>query len=299
MFPKKNITFKFEKNILYIMAKFQFRKKKFFNKAIGLFLAIITILGTLWYLDYREIITIPDNVSSAFALIMIIVVTLFFINLVLRLTVGRIFNFFKDEMEIEQRIFITKLYTIFIYSVGISFILYQIGLSLNQLTIFLGLIATGIAFATRDIILSFFAWLIVLTKKPFKITDVICVGEDGTGVVERIGTFFITLNNGRTLIKVPNKTLLEKNTKNYGKDKVSGEIKLPIKNIPSNLNKKLKELEKEMPESAKISIDTDGLNFFVSIVYSTDFQNEIDIRSELILKVQKKYPELFNAPKSK
>jgi len=281
------------------MAKFQFRKKKFFNKAIGLFLAIITILGTLWYLDYREIITIPDNVSSAFALIMIIVVTLFFINLVLRLTVGRIFNFFKDEMEIEQRIFITKLYTIFIYSVGISFILYQIGLSLNQLTIFLGLIATGIAFATRDIILSFFAWLIVLTKKPFKITDVICVGEDGTGVVERIGTFFITLNNGRTLIKVPNKTLLEKNTKNYGKDKVSGEIKLPIKNIPSNLNKKLKELEKEMPESAKISIDTDGLNFFVSIVYSTDFQNEIDIRSELILKVQKKYPELFNAPKSK
>lgn len=280
------------------MIKFHFRRKKFHNKAIGIFLSLFAVLGVFWYLDYKEIFIIPENVASTMTLVMITVFTLFFINLVLRLTAGKVFNFFSDEMEIEQRIFITKLYTIFIYAVGISFILYQIGLSLNQLTIFLGLITTGIAFATRDIILSFFAWLIVLTKKPFRIKDVISVDEDGTGVVERIGTFFITLDTGIILIKVPNKTLLEKNTKNHGKGTISGVIKLPLKSMPAGLDKKIKELEKEMPENAKVSIDSDGLNFIVLINYKCEFENELTFRSKLILKVQKKYPDLFNPPKS-
>jgi len=38
--------------------------------------------------------------------------------------------------------------------------------------------ATGLAFAVRDVLMSFFAWMILLRKKPFRIGDYIRIGED-------------------------------------------------------------------------------------------------------------------------
>ncbi len=273
-------------------------KKTFFNKAIIIFFVLFALVESVLYFYKRGDIYLPANIASILDFVMITALTLLLINLLLRFTVGKIFSFFEDEMEIEQRIFISKLYSILIYAIGISFIIYRAGVQITEITIFLGLVATGIAFAIRDIILSFFAWLIILTKKPIRIKDVISVGDEVIGQVDRIGTFFITLKKAdKTLIKIPNKNLLDKHTQNYGKSKLQGQIMLPIKKYPSDMEKTIISLSEKLGEFTKINVDSDGKDFFLTIQYSVDFKEEREFRTRLILTAQKQHPKIFKNEK--
>ncbi|MFW6449495.1 MAG: mechanosensitive ion channel family protein [Nanoarchaeota archaeon] len=265
-------------------------KKSFFNKAIILFLLLFLVFRGVLYAAEKDYIALPGNVYNVVSMFLTIALTLIIINGVIRLTVDRVFNMFKKEMEIEQRIFITKLYSVFIYSIGGAYILYETGVQTTEITIFLGLITTGVAFAIRDIILSFFAWLIILTKRPFRIGHVVSTSDD-FGVVERIGTFFVTLKTSQNfLVKVPNKNFLDKNTKNYGKNNISGALRLPVKTYSKDMQTKLNKMKKE---GFEVYIDSDGKDFFLDINYSTEFGSENETRSNIIKSLQKKYPEIF------
>jgi small-conductance mechanosensitive channel len=57
---------------------------------------------------------------------------------------------------------------------------------------FLGIFSAGLAFAFRDVIASFFGWLIINTKKPFQIGDRIKIGK-ALGDVLAVNWFYTTI----------------------------------------------------------------------------------------------------------
>ncbi|HII89189.1 TPA: mechanosensitive ion channel, partial [Candidatus Woesearchaeota archaeon] len=153
-------------------------------------------------------------------------------------------NYLETEVEIEERIFLAKVYTIFLYVMGIAIILWKVGVSLTSLTLFLGLVTSAIAFGIRDVILSAVAWLIIINKKPFRIGDVIRVGDD-IGQVTRIGTFFSTLEPLRgagQFIKIPNRILLEKNMINMGQKRVVHKAKIMLAKVPKQSGQRMKKI---------------------------------------------------------
>ena len=142
-------------------------------------LTIILIISELIYLGFRkEIITIDPVIIKFVEVFLTLIISLLVISVVLRFTSNRVWTMFEKEMELEQRIIISKLYSVSLYSLALLITFWKAGVSLGNLTLFMGLIATGFAFAIRDLLLSFFAWFIILNKKPFQMGDYIKIGEE-------------------------------------------------------------------------------------------------------------------------
>ena len=191
------------------------------SKRITLLLFLTLVVGGVYGINKLGYVTVPDVLFRMIDIFLVSILTILAITIILRTTLHRIFNYLETEVEIEERIFLAKVYTIFLYVMGIAIILWKVGVSLTSLTLFLGLVTSAIAFGIRDVILSAVAWLIIINKKPFRIGDVIRVGDD-IGQVTRIGTFFSTLEPLRgagQFIKIPNRILLEKNMLNFNKKK--------------------------------------------------------------------------------
>ncbi|MPN52900.1 hypothetical protein SDC9_200563 [bioreactor metagenome] len=72
---------------------------------------------------------------------------------------------------------------------------------MNILT-FLGVFSAGLAFAFRDVVAIFLGWLIINTKKPFQIGDIIKLGK-ALGDMLAVDLFYTTIievveNNNKT-----------------------------------------------------------------------------------------------------
>ncbi|PLW80082.1 hypothetical protein C0585_04150 [Candidatus Woesearchaeota archaeon] len=204
--------------------------KSVIHKRIFKLVILFIFIQSFLYLGKNDYILVPDNILNLIDILVFSIITMLIVTIILRFTVSKMFNALEKETDMEQRIFITKMYTITIYLLAFALILWKIGVTANNIAIFLGLAATGIAFAIRDVLMAFFAWYIILQKRPFRINDIIKIGDE-IGQVSRIGTFFVTLNvegDKKTIIKVPNKTFLEKNIINQGK-KISDKIKIQVK----------------------------------------------------------------------
>ncbi len=93
------------------------------------------------------------------------------------------------------------------YVLATVIVFLHIGIGIQNVALFLGLTATGFAFAIRDVVLSYIIWFILLTKKPFKIGDYINVaGEEGQ--VKHIGMFYVLIDHRGYVCrytKVPNR----------------------------------------------------------------------------------------------
>jgi small-conductance mechanosensitive channel len=238
-------------------------KKKIFNTnehninklilVLGVFLLTITALVMA---NSNGWIALNSGILTAFKTISIILWTYFIASIFIKLTQNKAHKLFDESVDIEQKILLSKFYTFIVYSLATAYVLWKMGVTLANITIFLGLIATGLAFALREILLPFFIWFILLTKRPFRIGDYIRIGED-EGKVRHIGTFFVFLDPINTdineTIKIPNKLFLEKQIINYGGLNLPVVLKVPItavdlkdcsnkiKNIRTNLLKKYTE----------------------------------------------------------
>lgn len=194
------------------------KKKTTGNNRILFFLALFLSWVILLWLDNLQMFDVPDALLASGRIIFTVLIVMLIISVFLRITEQRVFKLFDKEADLEQRIFFTKLYVFTIYSLGLLVILHSFGLTINNAMLIVGLMATGLAFAVRDVILSFIAWIIILRKHPFRIGDVIRMGDD-VGEVLRIGTFYITLDSfNNTTNRVPNKIFLDKSFFNYGKE---------------------------------------------------------------------------------
>lgn len=265
-----------------------YKKVKRINRSMLFFILVVFIIRIIIYLSDKDKIILPSNVKSYLSFFLVVSVTFFIINLLLRLTVNRIFNSFEKELEVEQRIFLTKLYSIFWYIIGISLILSYMGLALKDITLILGFFATGFAFAIRDIIMSFFIWLIILSKKPFRHNDVISTGDE-LGRVERIGTFYITLRTSRgDVLKIPNKIYFDKPIKNYGSKFINFTLNFPLKKrIKLESLQEYNELLKDLRCSAELIYEGDNLFLRVDCVCKLGVEKEL--RTNIFYDVTEKF----------
>lgn len=252
------------KNFDEIKGKF---RHKFLNRTILLFLLLILLLALVVLANQQNIISIPQAVIDYLSLALTILMSYALASIVARLTVNRIMYLFGDAFEPEQRILLSKAYIALLYTIATIYVFVIIGIQVQDIAIFLGLIATGFAFAIRDVILSYISWFILLTKKPFKIGDHIHI-EGIEGMVKHIGMFYVLLDDSPEtyddFYKVPNKLFLEKPIRNYGRGQFATEFDLYLTKTPVN--------------TSGISLDLSTLAEELNTEIGKTFSSRIDLR---------------------
>lgn len=259
------------------------------NKTIVLLLITILFLFGFVLASEQRIIIVPEVMTRYLEALITILISYTVATLFVKLTVNTILDHFIDAGHREERILMTKVYIDLIYALATVVIFWQLGISIQNIAIFLGLIATGFAFALRDIILSYIIWFILLTKKPFKIGDYIKVGDE-EGLVKHIGLFYVVVDpypeNYDDYFKVPNKTFFEKPIKNYGKGKFCSTTDFFLKEIPSDLDVRIENVKKKAANikyaDAKFNLDSDKDGLKIKVSYYATFDQRDDIKDKIL-----------------
>ncbi len=288
------------------MAKRKYKEIRIKFLSISLVVTLVTliILQLLLFLHRENFIELPTRLIAILGNISLVIAVLFFSSLLLRLTIKRIARFFDEP---EEKIFYSKIYSWTIYTIGIFYILGHFGVSPGNITIFVGLLATGLAFAVRDVLLSFFGWIILLRKKPFRIGDYIKIGED-EGTVEHIGTFFVLLDKAHEFpegyTRVPNRLFLEKSITKLGKNKLHEHIFFLLAGIPENKSEMLSHLKDDIQQLLTDKefilpyIDMRNEKLYLDVEYQVSFNKKQEIRSNVVDLVFKHFGAFLVLPKN-
>jgi len=288
------------------MAKSKFKelRLKFHSASVIVTLLILILLQAILYLHDNQLINFPENLVVIVKKISVIIATFFIASLILRFTIKRVYNFFDEP---EERIFYTKIYSWSLFSIGVFVVLNQLGVSLGNITLFIGLIATGLAFAVRDVLMSFFGWMVLLRKKPFRIGDYIRIGED-EGRVIHIGTFYVLLDKTDDLpedyTRVPNRLFLEKSINNLGKNYFQDQVIFQLTGLPDSMKQTEAEIAKEITsllerkDYVKVFSDIRKEKLCLVVEYLVNFEKKQTLRSEVIALVFSKINEFISVPKS-
>jgi hypothetical protein len=114
------------------------RKKQF--KTIIL-LSIIFIVSELIYIGFKkEVIKIDPLIVNIVETFLTLIISLLVISIILKFTSNRVWTMFEKEMELEQRIIVSRLYSISLYSIALFITFWKAGVSLGNLTLFIALI---------------------------------------------------------------------------------------------------------------------------------------------------------------
>jgi MscS family membrane protein len=264
---------------------------KTLNKTIVVFVVVLAILFGIKLAHEYNFFSLHPNLIKFLGIGITIIISYAIATLVVRLTINRIIGLVDESAELEQKLLLSKLYLILVYTLATLVVLWEIGITLQNITIFLGLLATGIALALRDIIASYFIWFILLTKKPFKIGDYIKVGNE-EGIVQHIGTFYVVLDefpeNKDDFSKIPNKLFMEQPIRNFGRDRIYNTAEIIITNIPENLDNKLdkvnKEIEKMTGTKALTTIDSNKENIIINVYYSSS-PKDVKTTKDKVLRI--------------
>lgn len=264
-------------------------KNTHINKFIIVFFFILAFFQLILYFN-NKYYALPSNVSNILKLIIFTALAFFISSLVIKFTSKIFINFFGNELEIESILFLQKFYSFFIYLIATSIVLLKLGLSLNNLSVFLGLATTGFAFAIREVILSYIIWFILLIKKPFRIGDFIKIGDE-EGKVMHIGTFYVlldnTLDNKDDFIRIPNKVFLEKPIINFGKDKVLSNLEVYLKKIPINYKNIANNLEKEFSGYLlKVNLNSSKEGISILITFRSDYLEKNKIITTILEEIK-------------
>jgi len=265
-------------------------KRKKLTKRIILLILLSTSVASVIVGQKMGYLAVHPYVIKGIRVVLVGIVSLLSVNIILRLTEHRVFNMMKDEIELEQRIFIANIYKGLLYTTGLSFLLVEFGLSIQNITIFLGLIATGFAFAVRDFIMSYLVWIILLLKKPVRIGDCIAI-DDTKGLITRIGNFFITLDVSETsaTVKVPNKIILNNHIQNFGQKRILETVTVPLLNYPHEIDSvffKAREIMNQVNVSEEnIRITEDTGRYYLAVEYYTDFYEKQSVYEKFYISL--------------
>ncbi|MBN2110157.1 MAG: mechanosensitive ion channel [Methanosarcinaceae archaeon] len=273
----------------------------FLNRTILVFIFMALLMVLLVLANQQNIISIPLVMIDYMFLGISILLSYAMASIVARLTVSRIMDLSGETFEPEQRILLSKAYIGLLYTIATVYVFIRLGIKVQDIAIFLGLITTGFAFALRDVILSYICWFIMLTKKPFKIGDYIHV--DGIeGQVKHIGMFYVLLDDSpetyEDYYRIPNKLFLEKTIHNYGKGRFSSFFELylnkmpaDIANIPPDLDALLDDLNAEIADTfstkAILRLDSDKEGMKIRADYRCSYQEKDIIKDRLLRLIYK------------
>ncbi|MEZ5334737.1 MAG: hypothetical protein R2741_05610 [Methanolobus sp.] len=151
-------------------------KSKLVHKSLNTFflffvLLIAIALGVI-AADNRQLLDVPDIIKNTLEALVVMFVSYALATLFTKLTVNHILNYFEEMGEIEERILMGKMYVGFIYLLATLLVFYNLGITVQNIAIFPGLITTGFAFAIWDVILSYFIWFILLTKNRLRLGNI-------------------------------------------------------------------------------------------------------------------------------
>lgn len=283
-------------------SKFKELSLKFHSALVIVTMLTLILLLAFQYMLNNQLINFPENLAVIVRNVSVIITTIFIISLILRFTIKKVYNFFDKP---EERIFYTKIYRWSLYAIGVFVLLNQLGVSLGNITLFIGLIATGLAFAVRDVLLSFFGWMVLLRKTPFRIGDYIRIGED-EGRVVHIGTFYVLLDKTDELVedftRVPNRLFLEKSIINFGKNDFQEQITFRLSGLPGNIKEIEVDIAKEIAnllerkDYIKVFTDIRNEKLCLAIEYLVSFENRQKLRSEVIVLVFSKINDFISFP---
>ena len=224
-------------------------------------------------------------------------------RLIYKFTSGRIAQVFDEQ---EEQIFYSKIYGWVLFTIGAFIVLNLFGLSLNNITIFIGIITTGLAFALREVLLSFIGWLILLRKKPFRIGDHIRIGDEH-GKVIHIGTYYVILDKTSDIpddfTRIPNRFFLEKSIEKLGKNRSQEKLMFRINERPDNKEQRLEKLKTIIHEidadakllSSNFDVQDDRLYLIINVL--VPFENKAQCRSRVVEATLDSFGEFIYFPK--
>ncbi len=264
-------------------------KHKGTNYAILVFGFIVGVLALLVYLDYRLIISLPAYVIDTLKVLTLVFGAYFVAALLNRITIDIVIKIFGDSIEIEQKLLVKKLYAGIIYLFATVYVMWRLGFGLQNITLVAGLITTGLAFAVRDVIMSYLAWYVLLTKRPFRIGDYIKIGDD-EGKVMHIGTFYVLIDNSPNtkddFVRIPNRMFLEKSIQNFGQNDVLNIVKVYISEIPKDYGSKIKEATSQISADLNIDVraflDFDQDKKFIRYEFRADYSRKAELKDKII-----------------
>lgn len=262
---------------------------KALNKLILLFMFVILPLQAAIIAIRQEYIVVPELILVFLEAIVTILVSYTLATVFIKLTIYLVPNRFDGAGTQEEKILFSKIYVAFIYVLSTLVVFWQLGIDSRDMAIFLGLIATGFAFALRDVIFSYFAWFILLTKKPFKIGDYIEIGDE-EGMVKHIGLFYVVVDHTPSTYedfhKIPNKVFLEKTITNHGKGKFKLTFDYYLKDIPSYLDDRIESIREKARSAgygdARFHLDSDHDGLKLTTEYRGTFDSREKTRHNLI-----------------
>ncbi len=280
-------------------------KHTFLNRIIFLSLILFVMVQVFLWVHNQGYLTIPPRIIATLKALVFIGSVFLIAGIFVRLTIDKVFPQLKRHLTVEQKIFFTNLYSWGIYALATAVVFYQLGVSMSNITLFLGFTATGFAFALRDIIFSVFVWFAVLTKRPFTIGDFVRIGEY-EGTVETIGTFFISLDKAlgtsKDIIQIPNKILLDKPIMNYGKDDIIENLRFTLKGLPADTDKFIGAISQGVhaiiknKKNCSVQLDTLPPFIVLSINYGIPYKERGAIKTKITAAVFLQIKDFAAAP---
>ncbi|HIH23402.1 TPA: mechanosensitive ion channel [Candidatus Woesearchaeota archaeon] len=269
-------------------------KRKVSNRSVLLFAAIFIIVELLVFGSETGWISLPIGIASSWHLIVVISLAFLVASILVHIANFILFKALKDEFEVEMRLFYSKFWGFVFYLAAGIFALNQLGFRQENITIFAGFIATGFALSMREVILSYIIWTILLFKHPFRIGDIIKIGDD-EGLVEHIGTFYVKLSDGsgdpERCTRIPTKQFLEKPIQNYGTADFLEQfrITMPIDADAQDVLGKTIDIvraESGSKENVMVNLEADALGAVrMVIVYYVVFEKRRAVRTKILAKV--------------
>lgn len=175
---------------------------------------------TVIYLGLKSI-TLPENVVSVFEVVYIVVITYYGIRLVssvlLMLFRSSIQQQEGGEEKVKQMGGLVMIFNGIIWSIGLIFLISNLGYDVTSIIAGLGIGGIAIALAAQNILGDLFNYFVIFFDRPFEIGDFLVVG-DKNGVVEKIGikTTRIKTLSGEELV-VANSDLTSSRIHNFKK----------------------------------------------------------------------------------
>ena len=272
-------------------------KYKGINRSILILGVIFFIALGIAYVHKKGLVIIPAAILTPVEVISAIVIYYFLAAILLRITIRKVISAFEDNVDIEYTLLLSKMYSLLVYTIATVLSLWKLGVTIQNLAISFGLMGSAIAFTIRDVLVSYLAWFILLTKKPFRIGDYIKI-EDYEGRVQHIGTFYVIVDDSPEsfddFIRVPNKLFLEKPIHNYGKGKIPLSIKIPIEkgvklDYDSFISSLSYSLKKSLNQEFMAVLDADKERVYVRVECNVEYQNRKTIRDTVIKMILKEH----------
>lgn len=279
-----------------------FLHRNFWSILLVLIIAAAKLLsifiGDISNMEKQALVKWTDGFEHVFIASLVLLV----FRLIYKFTSGRVERIFDEQ---EERIFYSKIYGWVLFTIGAFIVLNLFGLSLNNITLFIGIITTGFAFAVRDVLLSFIGWLILLRKKPFRIGDHIRIGDEH-GKVVHIGTYYVILDKTSDIpddfTRIPNRFFLEKSIEKLGKNRSQEKLMFRITQRPDNKEQRLEELEKNIVAidadakllSSNFDVQHDRLYLIFNVL--VPFENKATARSRVVEAVLDSFGDFIYFP---